>query len=1110
VIFVVLAIAVSTIYASNFAEGSSYNPLPAVKVDSMPSINDFVSKDKSELLAGYEHTVLVKENGEKIEIYFLYTKGLNTKPVAIFYFEDETDDDLENYQPFNSDFFYLFFKTKISGEDEKFVYAERGTKSGSTKEGCIDALENFDAFWEGKYSGCTGGSVVVKKIEGGWAAYMKSFNDLPPPTNENPYFFQLNYGDIEKVEDNVPELKYFFWPKYEFYTTIIPVSNVSPQEFLVNNGKVTHTEFLYKPWDLLTKGLVPNVFSCADDSIFLDSDQKNYSKDDVARFTAKINSDVFPTEIFLKIYDYAQNVVVSKTANYKGNDIIFQVDLKDFDQGLYTVVGKFGIDGAKSEVKFMIGDRPFSEEVDEKCYFYALYDKNSRELSLLFNVNDGSYSNFDEIQVFVDANGNGGKKLQSDDVTIIIDKNRFGGLKYKSDYGWLISEKNEIQGDSRIKLLSKEYQALVKIPNVSNDVRISFGQIDYNNFELKTSQLSSASFSTIPDSWSKPTFTNISIEKMKSDKWIPDEIILNQQIDVNLILIGDEWDGSFKNKIQSKLEKKYLPIVLSENNRAGIQYDYSYNFISASEQQSNDLFNLMKTENEHLRPFYGGGEYDDPWGIAVWIRNNHTEWANEIQTRYEVDYKLIDAEMVEDFIYENIISKDNKLSKSSSVNFVFISGDMDDVDFLHNYKLKRTDGASDQPHKAIGLMGYGGNYNFYYFDLYAYPWEDFQGFDFFYDTEMNHHFKNFHDIDDEDEKAELIFNYVNNATALIATPSYVYPPVYKDKFILDLVIVGKSGTAAVSTLLDHYINQEKIESELEAIVPYSDWEIRVTLEDIRSRNLPNDLKKELEFYNNIPLYDYPGAPVIDVIDSEQLSKQLATWALTRTSGDFKDYTKIKDSTWTISALVVVGERDNPVHILVEGFLASGIAPSNPDYPTIPCCVLGVTYDKAVWEDEVSVTDLVLHEVGHAIGLMHPFQGVDVKGKIFYNPYFNWYLSPMTYGSPPDGCGFWYGLYVEGSCGISDAKFTKFEKDNHARGVTSYLVRAALIDVYRTMVDLEEKGKDPNNPSPNIQNSLDIINTELGKTRNAFLKNDILSDNGALNQWRDQLHEEQDQ
>ena len=1076
------------------ASAFDFNPLPAANVKTIPTENDFLTKTRTELLSDYDHAVLTRENGESIYFYLLYTDERNTKPVMIFYFEDSTIVSLENYYTdFNSDFLFLYFST-TSGTDERFAFAESNEETG-----CIVPMEHHDDFLSGTYSGCEGGASLTKPIQDGWAAYVKFFDEISPPSNENPYHIKWAYWDLEEEKDNVPTKESFsFWPKNLMtYATVFPTIDEQTDTVLVNNGKVSHTEFLFKPWELLTNGLEPNEFPCADNTIAVTADQENYSKKDVANFKAKIYSDIYPQTIYLKIYDYAYNLVFSSTANFNGkDDVKFLVGLKDFEQGLYTAVAKFGIDGPKAETKFRIGQLPIPEQIGAQCYFYALYDSNSRELSLLFNLDDGSYSELDKLQIFLDSNGNGGSEPQSDDFTIIIDKERFGGLKYKADVGWQTYEEHEMPGNARIKQLTNKYPALVKIPNISNDFRIATEQTDYNNFDLKKSRFSNSSFSTIPNSWLKTEFTDASIQKMKSDKWIPDEIVLKQQIDVNLIMIGDEWDSNLESKVRNNLEKKYLPVILKENSRAGIQYDYSYDFISASEQQSNDLFNLMKTENEHLRPFYGGGEFDDPWGIAVWIRNNHTEWANEIQTRYEVDYKLIDAEMVEDFLYENIIANDGKLSKSNSVNLVFISDDMNDVDFLHNYKLKRADRATDQPHNAIGLMGYGGNYNLYYFDLYAYPWENFQGFEFAYDYEMKHHFKNFHDMVDDDERAELISDYVNNATALIVTPSYLYAPVYKDKYILDLVIVGKT-TAATNVLLGQYIDLEKIESELEGIVPYSDWEIQVTLENIRSRNLPNELKKELQFTENVPLYDFPGAPIIDIVDSEQVSKQLVTWASSRTSGDIKDYTKIKDSSWTITALIVIGERENPVYILVDEFLASGLAPSDPDNPIQPCCVLGVTYDKAVWDDEVSVTDLVIHEVGHALGFLHPFQGFDEKGKFFWNDYFNWYLSPMTYSDPPTGCGFWYLVYVEGSCGISDAKFTKFEKDNHARGVTSYLVQAALIDVYRTMIILEESGEDVNNPPTDVKNSLNMINSELDKAESSFSKNDLTSSNGAI-------------
>jgi len=70
---------------------------------------------------------------------------------------------------------------------------------------------------------------------------------------------------------------------------------------------------------------------------------------------------------------------------------------------------------------------------------------------------------------------------------------------------------------------------------------------------------------------------------------------------------------------------------------------------------------------------------------------------------------------MEDYIQKNIISPNNKFTKPTSVNLVFISGDMEDIDFLHTYDLYRKDPSTKKYHDAVGMMGFGGKYNFYFF-----------------------------------------------------------------------------------------------------------------------------------------------------------------------------------------------------------------------------------------------------------------------------------------------------------------------------------------------------------------------------------------------------------
>jgi len=540
IIFLVGVLAFSVIYGNNFAEGSANYPLPAVKVDKLPTENDFLSKNRHDLLGNYEYITILRENEENVSVYFLYTYGHNTKPVMIFYFEDKTAEQLQNYIDFNSDFLFLYFKTEVDGEDERFIFAERMGRGG-----CMLPIQYQDAFLSGKFSGCEGGVAVSKKTDDGWAAYVKFFDPLPPPTNESPYYVAWYYGDIQKVTDNiVEEITYNSYPEsIQSYATISPITGVQPSNIIVNDGKFLINEFLYKPSDVLIEGLEVNNFPCAEDTISLTSDQQNYDQKDVARIIPTINSSVQPVTLYFKIYDASYNKVHEKITTYTGKTPSpFSVDLKDFENGIYTAVLRFGIDGPKGETKFSLGEMEIPEETGANCHFYALYDKNSRQLSLLVNLDDASNSPLDQLQIFLDRNGDSDKEPNSDDITVIVDKNRFGGLEYPSDGGWLTFENNEELADARIKQLFGKYQVLINVPDVSTNARLAIQQTDYNNFELKQSHFPLDAFPTIPETWSNLVFTETSLQHLTADKWLPKEISLYQNLDVNLILECEKWN----------------------------------------------------------------------------------------------------------------------------------------------------------------------------------------------------------------------------------------------------------------------------------------------------------------------------------------------------------------------------------------------------------------------------------------------------------------------------------------------------------------------------------------------------------------------------------------
>ena len=133
-----------------------------------------------------------------------------------------------------------------------------------------------------------------------------------------------------------------------------------------------------------------------------------------------------------------------------------------------------------------------------------------------------------------------------------------------------------------------------------------------------------------------------------------------------------------------------------------------------------------------------------------------------------------------------------------------------------------------------------------------------------------------------------------------------------------------------------------------------------------------------------------------------------------------------DSIWQIPILIVIDSSTNELFIDDYGII--GYAPGRISDESNPCCALGVTDSEKVFNEGIGLTDLILHEVGHVLGLNHPFLYWDEFGDIYQNDYFNWYASPMTYSSPPSRCGnFFYFIYSD-TCGNPSLSFTEFERE----------------------------------------------------------------------------------
>lgn len=1065
-----------------------YNPHPVVIIKSLPSLNDFREQDQESLLADTIHATELRGNTEQIDVYLLFSGTLKGDPVAIFYFEDGTDELHEDADP-PTDQFIMHFKPSEDAEVEYEITTHRNGHS------CVQSIPPIDPTIE---RDCGSGAVTTKQTENGWAAYVRFFVDFERPTVDSPYYIQWSYVDAEGMDaEGNYKSETTLWPDSWFFQGTAYPWQEEDFSVDVNYGRIEINDFLHMPSQFLTENLSQNTLKCADDTIDVAANipEDGYTKDDVARITAKIHSLQSNVKVFLTIYDHQHNAVLKKSTTYAGSDPVFLVDLDSFSQGIYTAAVEFGINGPKDSILFGVDTAEQIIQIEpNQCSLYLLFDEDKESLTVFGHIYDPSDSYLDGLNVFVDRNGDGLTELAGDDIRLYINKNDFGGKEITASGGWLDDEFLPI-GDARINKLRDGYEIFAEIRGVSKDFRIATEQSDNTFHEFKKNRFPPSSFATSPQTWAAADFVDRSPVKYASSDWIPAEVLATQPVDVNLILVGDKWTEEQKGDISSRLYGETTPIIVSELHLAGDRYLYQYDFVSAPDEFSAGLFSLMREESEPVNPFYGEDDYDEPWGLASWVKAKHPEWTSRAQERFEVSYRLVDAQKVEEYIHANLVSQDPSLNSPNSANLVFISGDMGTVDFLHNYKVHTVDPATGKHHKAVGMMGYGGKYNTYFFDLYAAPWDDYQGLPRFYDENLINEYTNFHDIAGEEGRNQLFANYINHATSLLITPSYVYPPVYKTNYLIDLVVVTEPNSSANTTLIDHFIDREKIFTELSELVPDSSWDLNFSLERVTSRDLGSGVKDLLNSAEKVPVFSEEFGPIISVLDTKAVTRELVSWASTRESSNFKDFRDVSNSRWTIPVLAVIGERDNQWHVEEHGTV--GLAAAHPEDANQPCCAIVLSNDKTVWSDGYGLSDLVIHEVGHVLGLMHPYQGFMPEKEFLRNDYFNWNGGAMAYSSPLHGCSHWYSFYHDEPCGIADTHFTQFEKNTISRGIAIHLIEAAENNVYRTLLDLERGGTSPYDLPPDVESQVDGITSEIKRAKDAFRLNLLHGSDGAI-------------
>ncbi len=337
------------------------------------------------------------------------------------------------------------------------------------------------------------------------------------------------------------------------------------------------------------------------------------------------------------------------------------------------------------------------------------------------------------------------------------------------------------------------------------------------------------------------------------------EIITEKTIDVNLILIGDEWSSQQSTEIHKNLTLEYEPIIiLSDIKKIGINYNYNYNFLSVSENDSDKLFEYMK-KNAIV------GDQGDNMILHhnMWVEIYHPEWWGD-DNLLTIPYESYDALDIEKYLYDKIIKDDSNLNSENSVNLIFLKGDLSKLNSIHDYTLTSRDASTNESFDAVGLTVYGGNYNFYFFDLYAIPWMDFD-WNYYYVTDdvfgslfIPNLMLNLHDctnVVDNSCFTIIVQEQINDAIQHIITPSPIYPINYKNNYLIDVVVYSMPGSSMItSNIVDKFINIKKIINELESLIPFSDVTVQLSTETVKTRGMSLDFKDSISSAEHVVEY----------------------------------------------------------------------------------------------------------------------------------------------------------------------------------------------------------------------------------------------------------------
>jgi hypothetical protein len=465
---------------------------------------------------------------------------------------------------------------------------------------------------------------------------------------------------------------------------------------------------------------------------------------------------------------------------------------------------------------------------------------------------------------------------------------------------------------------------------------------------------------------------------------IPIKVILigfdQQQVDTTYLA----WSGSGKN-----LPVSITNSVLDSANSTGVVFYPKYTVSLAPTAFKDSFVSYLQSIEKSVHG-------KNPWFGQYRVDSQNPDYYNSVPVG--IDYVVYDANLVEDWLWNHrqdiggypengwtiILANLPELPSigfSDVRSFLSTNGGELPKSKPHYYGISPSDEDLGYALRYRDFMNaWGGHHRMWFADLSAGPvfnsqWEDLPLQVALGDNNI--------DLSTDFGRSWLtgyLADYVYQATYNFIAPNFVYYPRYSPRYQVEvLVLDDRNSTDKKDIVIQETVNRDKIAAALRDLVPYSTVEVNVRFQDV-SQDLHELIEAHYKYTDSwIEGSIFVSPQRYGVIDVRPVYKYI-----------LDNPTKFGSN---------VNSTENAVTIPVYAFAFSNQTYftyaykwliGKVDYET--GALLGITFNDAImislnqWEftrgEHVDpaqpgkgegFTSTVIHEVGHAFGLMHPHQ-----------------------------------------------------------------------------------------------------------------------------------------